>query len=424
MEKYDAIIIGAGPAGSSAAYTLAKSGFKVLVVERGRVPGSKNMFGGRVYAAPLRKIFEEFDKSAPIHRWVKKEKISLIYGDEMVSIEYEDTDSTSFTTYLTDLAGWMAKQAESAGATIITEVRVDNLIIEDGWIKGIIAGNDKVYSDIVIDAEGINRLVLENAGIVPKLTPNKVALGVKEVIKLSKEDIDKIFGLEEGAGLAWILMGDITNGVPGGAFIYTNRDSVSLGLVILLSEAIMKIDEHISRYVEGLRLHPLLNKYFKDGRIMEYSAHLIPEDIKSLMPTKLVYNGLLITGDAAGLLLNLGYTYRGVDFASYSGYLAAKTYEKAHESGDYSERGLSIYINFLRDSFIMKNLNKFSNVHEMMLNKRVFEVYPSIMTETAKKIFNVEYESPKISEALKDARKDKVGLLTILLDLYRLYRRL
>lgn len=424
MQRFDAIVVGAGPAGSSAAYTLAKDGFKVLLVERGRVPGSKNMFGGRVYAAPLREIYEDFDKSAPIHRWVRKEKISLVSGDEIFSIEYEETESTSFTTYLTDLANWMAKNAEKAGALVITEVRVDKLILEDGWVKGIIAGNDKVYSDVVIDAEGVNRLILERSGLIPELRPEHVALGVKEVIKLSGEDVDKLFGLENDSGLAWVLMGDVTNGVPGGAFIYTNRDSVSVGLVVLLSDAMRSIEEHISRYVENLRLHPLLNKYFKEGRIMEYSAHLIPEDVNALRPPKLVYNGLLIAGDAAGFLLNLGYTYRGVDFAAYSGYLAAKAFKAAHEDGDYSERGLSKYISLLRESFIMRNLDKFRDVHNLMLNKRLFTTYPLIANETAHRLFNVEYDSPKLSQALKDSMRGRVGLISSLLDLYRIYRRL
>jgi electron transfer flavoprotein-quinone oxidoreductase len=382
------------------------------------------MFGGRVYAAPLREIYEDFDNSAPIHRWVRKEKISLVAGDEMFSLEYEEAESTSFTTYLTDLAGWMAKNAEGAGALVITEVRVDKLIVEDGWVKGIIAGNDKVYSDVVIDAEGVNRLILERSGIVPKLKPEHVALGVKEVIKLSQEDVNKLFGLDDDSGLAWVLMGDVTNGVPGGAFIYTNRDSVSIGLVVLLSEAMRNIEEHISRYVENLRLHPLLNKYFKEGRIMEYSAHLIPENVNALRPRKLVYNGLMIAGDAAGLLLNLGYTYRGVDFASYSGYLAAKAFKEAHEDSDYSERSLSRYVSMLRESFIMKNLDKFRDVHNLMLNKRLFTTYPLVANETAHRLFNVEYDSPKLSQAVKESMRGRIGLLSALLDLYRIYRRL
>ena len=422
--KFDVVVVGAGPAGSSAAYTLAKKGFKVLLVERGRSPGAKNMFGGRVYVSPLKEIYPDFDSKAPIHRWVTREKVSLVDGDNMTTLEYEAKDSKSFTTYLTQLSSWMAKQAEEAGALLLNEITVDRLYMDDGFVKGIVVGEEVLKADVVIDAEGINRLVLEKSGIVPKLKPSQVALGIKEVIKLGVEEINTNFGLESDEGLAWILMGDVTKGVPGGAFIYTNRDSISLGLVVYLQDAIYKIDKHISNYIERLRLHPLLNKYIKEGRIMEYSSHLIPEDIGSIMPPKPCYNGLLIAGDAAGFLLNLGYTYRGVDFAAYSGYLAANAVEYAHDHGGYTEDNLSIYKKYLEESFILKQLRKFKGVHSLMKKERLFELYPSLANHIARELFHIDYESPKILEAIKRAKEGKVGWFTLLRDIYEVSRKL
>ena len=422
--KFDAIVVGAGPAGSSAAYTLAKKGFKVLLIERGRAPGSKNMFGGRVYIAPLKEVFPDFEKKAPIHRWVTKERVSFIDGENMTSFDYEGKEKKSFTTYLTQLASWMTKQAENAGAVFLNEITVNKLYAEDGKIRGVIVGNEKLNAEVVIDAEGINRLLLENSGFVPKLGPKHVALGVKEVIKLGTDEVNKLFGLDSKEGLAWILMGDITDGVPGGAFIYTNRDSVSLGLVILLEEAIYKIKDHISRYVERLRLHPLLYKYFKEGRIMEYSAHLIPEDVWSLMPSKYYYDGLIIVGDAAGFLLNLGYTYRGVDFASYSGYLAAKAVEEALGKGGATQENLSIYRSLLENSFILRQLKKFKKAHELMKNERIFKDYPILANMMAREIFSFDQEAPNMKEAFDRARKGRVGLLTLLKDLYGVSKKI
>ncbi len=422
--KFDAIVVGAGPAGSSAAYTLAKKGVKVLLVERGRAPGSKNMFGGRVYLAPLKEVFPEFEKTAPIHRWVTKEKVSFIDEENMTSFEYEGKEKKSFTTYLTQLASWMAKQAEKEGAVFLNEITVNGLYMENGKVKGIVVGDDKLEAEVVIDAEGINRLLLEKSGIVPKLSPKQVALGVKEVIKLGTDEMNKLFGLESNEGLAWIFMGDITGGVPGGAFLYTNKDSVSLGLVILLENAIYDIKEHISRYIERLRLHPLLYKYFKEGRVMEYSAHLIPEDVWSLMPPKYCYDGLIIVGDAAGFLLNLGYTYRGVDFASYSGYLAAKAVEDALNKGGATRENLSIYRSLLENSFILKQLKKFKKAHELMKNERIFEDYPLLANIMTREIFSFDWEAPNMKEAFDKARKGRVGLLTILKDLYGVSKKI
>ena len=419
--KFDVIVIGAGPSGSSAAYNLAKKGFNVLLIERGRKPGAKNMFGGRVYKAPVEEAFDGLDK-APIHRWVTKERISMVYDEEAVTIEYDGRGRHSFTTYLTDLASWMADKAVSAGAKLVTEVVVDKLIIEDGVVKGVVSGDERVYSDVVVDCEGVNRLVLENSGLVPRLEPKHVALGFKEVIKLSKEDIDKYFGLEDDEGLAWVFMGQYTDGIPGGGFLYTNKDSVSLGLVLYLEYAVKEIRQHVYDMMESLRLSRIFNKYFREGRIMEYSAHLIPADIKSLRPDRLVYDGLVIAGDAGGFLLNLGYTYRGVDYAAYTGYLAARAIEEA--GGDYSREGLSRYEKYIEDSFIGRDLKRFAGVHDLYSNRRLFREYPMLAVNMMRRLFNLEYEASKFKDVFNESRRGLVGLATLIKDLWGVYRKL
>ncbi len=419
--KFDVIVVGAGPAGSSAAYTLAKRGFRVLLLERGRIPGSKNLFGGRVYSKPLEDIYPDFKNKAPIQRWVTKERISIVRGSDIFSIDFEGKESTSFICYLSKLVEWMAGQAEEAGAIVLTEITVDRFLMEDGYVRGVIVGSEEVRSDVVIDAEGVNRLLLERAGIVRKLSPKQVALGVKETIQLPNEEIEKRFGLEEKEGLAWIFMGDITNRIPGGGFIYTNDGAVSVGLVLMLDHAINSLKSPIYELVEKMRLHPSLRKYFVDGNIIEYSAHLIPEATIELMPSKFHFNGLLITGDAAGLLLNIGYSYRGVDFAAYSGYLAAKAIEKAHGEGGFDIEKLSTYEEMLRNSFIVKQLTKFKKVHDLMEDPMILKKYPDLVSELAKKLFVLNYDTPTIMEALKQAKKD-VGWISLLLSLYRMVK--
>ncbi|HIQ13318.1 MAG TPA: FAD-dependent oxidoreductase [Thermoprotei archaeon] len=419
--RFDAIVIGAGPSGSAAAYNLAKAGFNVLMIERGRRPGAKNMFGGRVYKAPVEKAFDDLDK-APIHRWVVKERISVVYDEEALTIEYDGRGRHSFTTYLTDLSSWMADKAVSAGAKLITEVVVDRLLVEDGWVKGIISGDERLYSDVVIDCEGVNRLVLEKSGFVEPLEPDNVALGFKEVLKLSKDDINKFFGLEDDEGLAWVFMGEYTEGIPGGGFLYTNRDSVSLGLVIYLGYAAKDLKSHVYDLMERVRLSRIFNKYFRDARVMEYSAHMIPADIKSFRPKRLVYNGLVIAGDAGGFLLNLGYTYRGVDLAAYTGYLAANTISKV--SGEYSQESLSIYEDEIEKSFVGRDLKKFSGVHTLYENRRLFREYPILAINVMRRIYNLEFESTRFRDAFNQSRKGLVGLTTILKDLWGVYRNL
>ena len=135
-------------------------------------------------------------------------------------------------------------------------------------------------------------------------------------------------------------------------------------------------------------------------------------------------DGLLIAGDAAGLLLNQGYTYRGVDFAAYSGYLAAEAVDHAYKNGGVSEENLSIYWEMLRGSFIIRMLRKFRGVHSLMAKGRLFNDYPALVNDVFRGIFHIKYDSPKLIESLKRSMVGRFGWITLLLDLWEVSRKL
>jgi electron transfer flavoprotein-quinone oxidoreductase len=89
-DKFDAIIIGAGPAGSACAYTLAKEGRSVLMIERGDTPGSKNVTGGRLYTYALELLEPGLFSEAALERKVTHEQIMMLSGDRSVSIDYHN----------------------------------------------------------------------------------------------------------------------------------------------------------------------------------------------------------------------------------------------------------------------------------------------------------------------------------------------
>ncbi|MCE4603600.1 MAG: FAD-dependent oxidoreductase [Aeropyrum sp.] len=409
--KYDVVVVGAGPAGLSAAYLLARSGIKVLVLERGREPGSKSLFGGKVYAQPLRDVWPDLDKKAPIHRWVRVERFSLEWGGRLATLEYRLGKPVAFTTYLPELVKWMAGKAEEAGATILDEIVADEFIVKDGRIAGVRSGGDEVNADVVVDAEGVNRLLLEKIGLADPPDPSRLALGVKEVIRLKPDEIESRFGLSKGEGLSWLIAGEVTNGVPGGGFVYTMKDSVSIGIVLRVSSAVNAVEkgvinEHVSRMIERLRLHEYFGRFWRDGDIAEYGARLAIEGGLGYMPKKLVHDGLVVVGDAAGLLLNTGYTIRGVDFAVYSGKLAAEAILHALAVGDTSEETLRVYEEKLKSSFVYKELVSHKGIEDVMSDPWFFKALPSITVDVLKSLFEAEYEEPRILEAvMKSARE-------------------
>ncbi len=420
--KFDVAIVGAGPAGASAAYTLARKGFKVVVLERGRTPGSKNLFGGRVYSHPLELIFEGFKNEAPIERWTKREVLSFVTEEGIVSVEYASGSSTSFTAYLSKLSAWMASKAESAGAILVTDVRVDDILMENGKAVGIVSGGDRLYADVVVIAEGVNRLLCERRNITPQLSPEEVALGVKHVIRLGTDKINDRFGLDSNEGLAWFLIGKVTDYLPGGAFLYTNSTTVSLGIVVFLSHAMKKVKRHIYEVLEDLRTSPPFTRLLEGGSLVEYGSHLTPEAGLKMMPKKLYGDGFLIVGDAAGLLINLGYTVRGVDLAAFSGYLAAEAIEEAHSLGSYTSHNLSCYERKLNDSFVMKEMKRHDSVQKLMSKSHIFELYPQVLVGTTKRLFEFEEASPKLLEAAKESLKGKGSKFKMLLDAITLMR--
>ena len=422
--KFDAIVVGAGPAGCTAAYHLARMGFKVLVIERGRIPGSKNVYGGRVYAGALSRVYPGFEREAPIERWVRVEKLSFSCGEDYVTLEARCGEK-SFTAYLSRLCEWMAGKAESEGAVIATEVTVDELVREDGFYRGVRAGGEKVYADVVIDAEGINRILLEKTGLAGKLEPETVALGVKEVIKLDSEKIEERFGLEENEGLAWLSIGeDLTMGIPGGAFLYTFKDSVSLGAILFLDKALSMLKKPVYQVIDSLRLHRLFRRIVGDGRLIEYAAHLTPHYPEKLIPKRLCDNGLVIVGDAAGFLVDMAYTVRGVDLAVYSGYLAAKAVEKAHAQGSMSRENLMVYEDMVRESFIMKEIMKFRGARDVVRSEELMKMYPRILCRVLSRLYSIDLEAPKAVDALKSECGGLTGILSLALKAYGVMKKI
>jgi electron transfer flavoprotein-quinone oxidoreductase len=397
-------------------------GLKVVVLERGRSPGSKNLFGGRVYSAPVEKVYGNLKREAPIERWVKHERMSMVSDDGALSIGYDSSGSTSFTAYLSRLVAWMGSKAEAQGAVLVTDVRVDQVIMDDGRAVGVVAGGDRIDAGVVVVAEGVNRLLCEGMNVVPKLSPGQIALGAKEVVRLSSEKINERFGTAGDEGLAWFFLGKPSNYLPGGAFLYTNSSTVSIGLVLYLEGGMPDSGDHVYETLEKFRNSPPLNRLLAGGSLVEYGSHLIPEGGREMMPSKIFGDGYVIVGDAAGLALNLGYTVRGVDFAVHSGYLAAQAIAEAHSAGGFTSENLAHYADKLNKSFVVREMRRHSEIRRMMRKKRIFDAYPRTVVDAARQLYEFDEASPKLIEAGRRSAKGRLSLLSMLSDILTLAR--
>lgn len=393
MEKFDAIIVGAGLAGLAAAYTLAQEGLEVLVLERGDYAGAKNVTGGRLYLNPIRDMFPDLWKKAPLERFIAREEVAIVAKERSLTMSYcgEELRQEPYQSYSILRAKfdrWLAKQAERKGAMLVTKSRVDDVIIDNGQVVGVIAGGEELHADVVIACDGVMSLVAEKAGLRKPGNPRDFAVGFKEVIELDPTVIEDRFGLNGNEGAARLYMGEVTKGKFGGGFLYTNKESLSLGIVVGIKDLTEGEQVQAPSLLDDFKQRPEVASLIRGGQTVEYSAHVIPEGgLKAL--TKLYGNGILVAGDAAGLSMNIGVTVRGMEYAMASGYLAAQAVLKARETGQYSASQLAVYELLLKDSFVMKDFQNFKDAPAALDNPRFFTVYPEMVTTMMSELYAV-----------------------------------
>ena len=425
-EKFDAIIVGGGLAGLTAAYCLAQAEMEVLVLERGSFCGSKNVTGGRIYTHSLKKVMPGFAEEAPLERKVTKERVALMTETGTVNIEYasgkpEDEKSASYTILRSKFDKWYAEKCEEAGVMMVPGIRVDEVLKDGDKVIGINAGGEEMFADVVILADGVNSLLAQQLGLKPELEPQQVAVGCKEVIQLGEDVINQRFGLEGNEGVSMLVAGDPTVGNIGGGFLYTNKDSVSIGIVATCSD-IGRVDVSIPDMLERFKNHPSIEPLIKGGFPVEYSAHLVPEGGFDMIP-KLYDNGVLVTGDAAAFVINLGYTVRGMDFAIESGRLAAEAVIRAKAAEDFSAAFLSYYQKLVENSFIYADMKQYRNFPKLLERHEIFNDVPQIADVLFDKLFRVDGSKPvsipmfAIDEiAKRTSAKKLIDLVMVALD--------
>lgn len=390
MDKIDVVIVGAGLSGLACAYKLAEKDMQVIVVERGDFPGSKNVTGGRLYTMPIREMVGDMLEGAPFERKIVRERWSLLGDGNSIGIDLTSErfrkEEHSFSILRATFDRWLADRLMEKGVFVIPKYRVDDLLWEDGKVAGVKAGQEEIPAHVVVAADGVLSFIGEKAGLKPKMAARNYAVGIKEIIELPEEKINDRFNVEPGEGVAHLFLGDVTKGLFGGGFLYTNRESVSLGVVVgikALMESNQNLEAHtlMDMFKERYELRTLIG----DGRLSEYSAHVVPEGGYGGI-SKLYGNGIILTGDAAGFALNMGVTVRGMEFAIASGIVAAETIIQAKEADDFSEKSLARYEARLKETFVMKDLQTCKDMPEFLDNESFFAFYPKCFPDLVEKV--------------------------------------
>ena len=430
-EKFDVIVVGAGPSGISCSFELAKAGLKVALIERGEYPGAKNVMGGIIYRNAVEEMIPNFwEEKGGIERPITEQRYMLLDENSGVTIGHKDLawaepPYNCFSVMRSKFDQWFSSKAVEQGVLLINETVVTECIVENNKVVGIRTDrpDGELRSDVVVLADGVNSLLAKQLGMRDKIKPSNVALAAMEIIKLDQKTVEDRFGLEgSNQGCTIELFGESTKSIMGTAFIYSNKDSVSIGVGTLLNGM---IHNRLKPYelLDALKNHPAVRHYIQGGETAEYLAHLIPEGGYNFIP-ELVGDGVLIVGDAAGLVN--GIHREGSNLAMKSGRLAAETIINAKEREDYSKASLSSYRDSLMNSFVGQDLKKYKDTaHYLEENPRYFEKYLPMVNMAMREMFTVDGQTKwkKQQNIMNQAGISTLGgKIKLAKDLYRVWK--
>jgi electron transfer flavoprotein-quinone oxidoreductase len=431
VPDFDVAIAGAGPGASLCAWACARAGLGVVVFERGDFPGAKAMFGGVLYTPLLARLFPSFVEEGVVERHVVEKRFAMLSDTDELALGFRFLGfdapyyNHSFTALRARFDRWLAARAEAAGATVVCQTVVDDVLRESGRVTGLRVrreGGD-VSANVVVAADGPNSLVAQRAGMRGEL-PLTVILGLKEILSLPRALIEDRFNLEgdEGAAVEY-LGGAAVEGAMGAAFIYTNRDSLSVGLGCPLA-AFKALRRQPHEMLDRFKLHPSVRRLLRGTTPEEYSAYLIPELAPQDLPS-LVADGCLVIGGAAGLVNANPIFHEGTNMAMASGLLAAEAIIAAHERGDFSAAGLARYPERLRESFAWRDMMRYQKLTRAAeANPRLFAKYPYELAAMARTLmtirdddFDLQVPKRRLELAVADRFLSEIGLFTAIREL-------
>jgi len=282
LEKFDVAIIGGGSAGLAALKQLSNHGKQAVVLESGSKIGSKNISGGILYSKKPKKghvhnvedVYGDiFLREAPLERKITKYILHATSQDKVFTMDltaaHEYESNFGYSVLMNKLNSWFAEQAtESAqkyGGGIIPGVHVTSIEWNEQNNSTIIKTNELEEFEVkaIIAADGINSEIAQITGARPKFTPEQSYQGVKVVVKIPEEIINERFNAHSGEGIAHLFSGDITLNHIGGGFLYTNKDTLSVGAVYHFDSLLANPTEP-SDLVNAMLKNPMISEFIKD----------------------------------------------------------------------------------------------------------------------------------------------------------------
>lgn len=414
-DKFDCIIVGAGVAGLSAAMTLARNNVSFLLIEKGEFAGAKNVSGGVLWGRDLNRLVPEYwkEEDGGWERFINHRRLTFLDEQSSFSIDFKsdhfrDPPWPGVVVLRSRFDRWLATKVEEAIAEsdtamdsfLATNILVEEILMEDDRAVGIRAGEEKFYADSVILAEGVNNLLTRQVGLQDSYVPaDHMLTGVKEVIRYDREVLENRFQLNGLSGMSNEFVGFATRGVEGGGFLYTNRESISIGLVLGLKDL---REKGYTPYdlLNEFKQHPVIRDTIRGGEVVEYSAHIVSSGDQRVIPKQLYKGGLLVCGEAANLLMNAGKAIQGMDYAMRSGLLAADTIVEAKKKQNFGKNMMQTYQETLDSSYVMQDIRNFQDAVHLLHNPAMVQDIPNLINDFGRKFFTIDNQPTKKARTL------------------------
>jgi len=317
--KADVTVVGAGPAGSTTARTIAKKGFKVILVEKDEYPGKTNVCAGGI----PKPVFEETGlKSDIIEKEILRGEYYYPWGKKYLKLNHVSVYRSIFDRALANKA--VDEGAEMLTNTLIKDVEVRKEKVFAFFSDGIIE------SEIIVFADGPNTLAFRKFGIGFKPDADKTAVSVTCEVKWEGNPLDCFEFYYDHDITPW-----------GYGWICPRRNTVNVGVLCLYSKLSLNLMNSLNYMLKG---HPLTSEKLKGREVIWLRSALIP-----LAPARKIFGKrMLVAGDAAGMVdpVNGG----GIIQAIHGGKLAGEVCVNALEAEKFSASFLSKYQNLWRKS--------------------------------------------------------------------------